>query len=439
MSQVRRSRFVRMQRQLLCAAVHVCFFAPIAVGQAPPATPAPATPPASPTAERETPTDDSVATFQQPWQPVADRERVNEAIDRALNFLIDHQRPDNAYGSRGADTGITALVVHALAASPRAYREEDGPFVSKAVEYLLAHRQPDGGIYNAGQGLENYKSSIALMALIELDRGRKEPRYSEIVAGLKDFIAGLQCDESSEHPYDRNQHPRAYGGIGYGSDRRPDLSNSHFAIEALRLAGKTEDSEEMRNAIIFLQRCQNLAAVNDTLRAEKGTRSSEDGGAMYAPVDTKAEVLQNSDGSRTYSSYGSMTYALVKSYVYAGLKRDDVRVQKAWEWIEKNYSVEHNPGMVHPQNPTRGYQGLFYYYLLMARTLEVLEVKEIKDGAGQRHFWANELAGRLLALQRPAGEWQNPVDRWWEGDPQVVTAYAVRALSICSRSLVKAE
>jgi squalene-hopene/tetraprenyl-beta-curcumene cyclase len=35
-----------------------------------------------------------------------------------------------------------------------------------------------------------------------------------------------------------------------------------------------------------------------------------------------------------------------------------------------------------------------------------------------------------VALQRPDGSWVNPQGRWFEGDPALVTAYALEALSI---------
>ena len=44
-------------------------------------------------------------------------------------------------------------------------------------------------------------------------------------------------------------------------------------------------------------------------------------------------------------SYGSMTYAGLKSMIYAGLSHDDPRVKAAWEWIGRNFTVDENPGM----------------------------------------------------------------------------------------------
>ena len=44
-------------------------------------------------------------------------------------------------------------------------------------------------------------------------------------------------------------------------------------------------------------------------------------------------------------SYASMTYAGLKSMIYAGVDGDDQRVQAAVSWIKKNYDLSENPGM----------------------------------------------------------------------------------------------
>jgi squalene-hopene/tetraprenyl-beta-curcumene cyclase len=38
-----------------------------------------------------------------------------------------------------------------------------------------------------------------------------------------------------------------------------------------------------------------------------------------------------------------------------------------------------------------------------------------------------------LSLQRENGSWLNEADRWYEGNPHLVTAYAVLALQTATR------
>ena len=60
-------------------------------------------------------------------------------------------------------------------------------------------------------------------------------------------------------------------------------------------------------------------------------------------------------------SYASMTYAGLKSMIYAGLSRDDPRVKAALAYITRHYTLDENPGL--------GQQGLYYYYHTFAKTM----------------------------------------------------------------------
>ena len=43
--------------------------------------------------------------------------------------------------------------------------------------------------------------------------------------------------------------------------------------------------------------------------------------------------------------------------------------------------------------------------------------------------WQNDLADKLAELQKADGSWSNDADRWMEGDPRLVTAFALIALN----------
>ena len=118
-----------------------------------------------------------------------------------------------------------------------------------------------------------------------------------------------------------------------------------------------------------------------------------------------------------------MTYAGLKSMIYAGVGKDDQRVQAAVKWIRKNYDVKSNPGM--------GDAGVYYYFHTFAKALEALKLDVVEDEAGQKHDWRAELIGELAKRQREDGSWVNPNDRWLEGDPNLVTGYVLLTLSHC--------
>jgi len=132
---------------------------------------------------------------------------------------------------------------------------------------------------------------------------------------------------------------------------------------------------------------------------------------MYEPGKSKAG---ESD------SYGSMTYAGLKSMIYAQLDKNDPRVIAAFEWISKNFSVATTPKM--------GNQGLFYYYMTMARSLRAYDQSIIIDSEGISWNWREELAKHLISIQNQEGWWQNENGRWWENDKVLVTAYSIICL-----------
>ena len=119
-----------------------------------------------------------------------------------------------------------------------------------------------------------------------------------------------------------------------------------------------------------------------------------------------------------------MTYNGLKSMIYAGVDKDDKRVQAAFDWIQKNYDLNSNPGM--------GQQGLFYYYNTFAKALEAAGDDEIVAADGQKHNWRQDLVDELAKRQRDDGAWANSNQRWFESDPNLSTSFALLALSYCA-------
>ena len=118
-----------------------------------------------------------------------------------------------------------------------------------------------------------------------------------------------------------------------------------------------------------------------------------------------------------------MTYAGLKSMVFAGVGPKDGRVKAAMDWIRKNYDLKSNPGM--------GTAGYYYYLHIFAKTLDAVGEAEFQDHVGKRHNWRQELLTELATRQQDQGFWVNKNERWLEGDPNLVTAYGLLALSYC--------
>lgn len=340
---------------------------------------------------------------------VAKGGQYEEVTSKAIHFLRSQgQAVDGSYGTENR-LAVTALVTTALLEHGV---KVDDPVVARSLAYIGKFVQPDGGIYQEGTFHHNYETCVAILCL---NAANRDGRYKDILAGAQAYVKNLQWDAGEgKTPADM-----AYGGQGYGRSRRADLSNTAFFIDALKAVGEDADGEAIQNALIFISRCQNLESQYNTTEFPA---KNPDGGFYYtadAGGFSQAEKTENG-GLR---SYASMTYAGLKSMIYAGVGPDDPRIQAATKWIQKHYDLKSNPGM--------GDAGLFYYYHTFAKALAAMGQDSFQDQAGVVHDWRAELVDELARRQGENGSWVNSNKRWLEGEASLVTAYGLLALSHC--------
>jgi squalene-hopene/tetraprenyl-beta-curcumene cyclase len=188
-------------------------------------------------------------------------------------------------------------------------------------------------------------------------------------------------------------------------------------VEALRDTGLPSDDPALKRALVFVSRCQNLKSeFND--RPSAGT--VDDGGFIYTAANGGSSVAGKTDDGGL-RSYASMTYAGLKSMIYAALTPNDPRVKAAFAYISKHYSVDENAGL--------GQNGLYYCYHTFAKTMALSGKPTLIDSSGISHDWRAEQMAALAKRQAENGAWVNPSDRFMQGDPNVVTACALLALS----------
>jgi squalene-hopene/tetraprenyl-beta-curcumene cyclase len=169
--------------------------------------------------------------------------------------------------------------------------------------------------------------------------------------------------------------------------------------------------------------------------------SGDDGGASYYPGNSAAGYLVQPDGKSVPRSYGSMTYALLKSYTLAGVKGDDPRVQAAVKWIQQNWDLACNPGSDPALGEKVKFQGLYYYYMVLAQALDLAGLQNVQvpgkpNAKGEPTTaevnWRKALRAQLEGMQQADGTWVNGKnDRWQEGMPLLCTCYAMTALERC--------
>lgn len=353
--------------------------------------------------------------------------QATATINKALAYLKSHQQPDGTWQAAGEPPAISAIVLKAFTQSTAA----NDPVVTKGFDKLLTYQQPDGSI--ASDVMATYNTAIAVSAFATAPDGKYKQAEEKALNYLRsiqwtDKIAGVPNRSKQVDPKDAN-----YGGWGYGGKGRADMSNTQLALDALHDAGLKSDDPAFQAALKFIQRDQNHSETNDQ------AWSSDDGGFVYTPAQGGSSVAGEfigPNGQRMLRSYGSMTYAGLKSMIYAGLSKDDQRVKAAWDWIRKNWTLDVNPGMINidPKNPQSAETGLYYYYHTLARALRAYGEPIVTDSAGNKHDWRVELIEKLSQEQKPDGSFVG-LQRFMENKPILSTAYAVLALQEAQQDL----
>ena len=340
----------------------------------------------------------------------AAKKSYQQSVDKAIAFLgTKAQASDGSFNS-ATGPAVTALVTTGIL---RQGRSPQDPVVAKALQYLEGFVRADGGIHAPETYHKNYETCIAIMCFKDANRNGK---YDAILKNADAFIKSSQWGADGE----KGPPDVEFGGAGYGRSRRPDLSNTSFFIDALRAAGNDENSEAVQRALVFVSRCQNYEGQHNTTPF---AAKINDGGFYYTPAAGGSSQAGIDDATGGLRSYASMTYAGLKSMIYAGVKPTDPRVQAALRWLKKNYDLDSNPGM--------GTAGQYYYYHTFAKALAALGEDKFVDDKGVAHDWRQELINELASRQKEDGSWVNENSKWMEGDASLVTGYALLALSYC--------
>lgn len=351
---------------------------------------------------------------------------VENAIGKGLAAMAAKQQPEGNW-AQPEYPAVTALTLTAFQGDPSGYyKQKYEANIKRGYDYLLKNVRPDGGIY--GKDLKNYNTSISMMALLVANN----PAYEPILKKGRQYLVGQQDDFGSkgmgDHPLD--------GGIGYGGTyKNSDINNTTSALEAIYytryLKSDMVNDPDTRDldwkaAVRFISRTQNLPEFNDQKWASGDPANK--GGFVYFPENSKAGEVTLPDGKTALKSYGSASYNGLLSYIYAQMDKSDPRVKMVVEWLNRHFSLDENPGLEQA--------GLYYYYHTMAKALSIAGVDTITLKDGKKINWRQDLTKRLLDLQNPDGTWVNQKSgRYWEKDPNLVTAYAVITLEILHRGL----
>ena len=357
-----------------------------------------------------------------------ERAHVEALSNEAQTWLLSQQQPDGSLVPGKTFTlGVTAMAVVALSSPPHALTA-DHPAMAKALTFIDSFKQKDGGVYALDEGMGNYTTSLALQVCARL-----RPQDQVTITAAQRYLLGLQNTDKDSI---------GFGGIGYG-DKGPgheDLSNTSYALSALRESGVPADNPQLQAALKFLEKCQDLSTVNKQPWVGAAGGKNGPGGAVYGPADAKGSwEKQDPTQSEKFTTTGTMSYSLLSSYLTLELSPEDPRVVAALGWVKGAYQFDSNPGMASGKEM----QGLFHYYTLMSRTFALLKTDTIDLGNGRIVDWRSDLFASITSKAQhitlddgsKAAFWINSAPRWAEGMPHLTTSYMLRALKAISSRL----
>jgi len=365
-----------------------------------------------------------------------------EAMNRGLEWLKGRQRENGSWGDQNYPA-MTALVMWSF---NRSAHPEKNKICSKAADFLVGFVQSDGGIYKPSEGrrgsggLSTYNTAICMTVLHEYDK----TKFKDIILKAREFMKGSQIVGDSPDS----------GGFGYEASapspdviraamlrkaaadgkpppddaqiarmaqtRRADLSNTGWALMAMR---QTQDIEDLRSGTGRIDLNWDLALEYiDKLQDKDSDDAVNYGGFGYEGSGARGGTVERpEDGKVKLRGFGSMTYAGLESMIYAQVDRSDPRVRSALQWAARHWSVDENPGM--------GSKGLYYYFNVMGKALDLCGIDVLSSETGSRSIpWKQELIDKLVATQLDDGSWVNQDGSYWENDPVLVTAYSILTL-----------
>jgi len=292
--------------------------------------------------------------------------RIEQAVDRAVPYLLGRQRPDGSITEGQYPTAMTALSVMALCAVGHlpSDQNKEGEAIRKALAYILADGRMDGNGYYGGDGGRMYGHGITCLMLAEVLAMSPDEKQDKLVRKRLEKGIGLIL-WSQERKAPGNPH---YGGWRYEPPAGDsDLSVTIWHLLALR-AAKNAGMDVPKKAID--------AAIDYLKRSYSSPR---DGSGR--PTNLKSACAYQPGGGPSYAMGAAGLLALQVCGQY-----DSPEVCGSADWLTtQNLDV----------NQPFFFYGTYYYAQGM-----------YQRGGLYAETAAKSVADVLLKHQQPDGGWQ---------------------------------
>jgi hypothetical protein len=312
------------------------------------------------------------------------QDRLQQATDRALEFLAKSQRPDGSFPTEKNDTAVTSLSVMAFLAC--GHTPGQGPYgevINRGIDVVLASQQPNGLLVRdtiaSGPMYSHGASTLMLLEVSGMVDPARQARIDEALAKALKLILAAQSIPKDE----MNK-----GGWRYQpTSGDSDISCTGWQLMSLRSArnnGALVPTEAIEEGVKYILKCRH-----------------ESGGFTYQP-----------GGGPGLARTGTALLALE----LCG-RHGDRTTLAAGEWILQNL-------------PPGAGQGDFFYYGLYYCSQGMFQL-------GDKYWegWAQRMYDIMLASQQKDGSWPLGGGTENTAGPCYSTAMTVLALSVSYRQL----
>ncbi len=332
----------------------------------------------------------SIAVANQDLVVSNERDEVDDAIDRAIEFLLKQQGENGSFYQSSHSTTMSALGVMALASVGTTATQNDARSIAmrKALDFVLLEKQQnDEGYFGESDGSRMYGHGIITLMLSEmLGMGADQQQDALIQQRCQ---RGIDLILKSQ----RQKKPAAYqGGWRYTPDAKDsDLSISVWQVMALRSAktdGMDIPNDSIGQAIAYFKR-----SCTSPLDAQ-GVPIQKEAGFSYTPGNNNIQF--------TMTAAGLLAMQVCGQY-------DSSLVEKSAEWL-----LEHPPKV----GERFFYYGTYYYAQGM-----------YQRGGKYANQSRKQVSDVLLGQQKADGSWAGQGEEAGAG-PVYTTCLAILSLSV---------